>query len=126
MANELLDTTMGNGFANWAKLFAMASGLNAADNGAWMDARLIRSGSLEFLNDAGVGSISSFSAQIQVSNAPGDTPPANTTDGAVAQTVTTLGVVAIPVLARWIKVKTTAITVASSGTLGVRLHGLNY
>lgn len=125
------------GFTKKNYLMSLQNQLAATDPGSWMKIDEVVGGSLEFLNDSGLankgndsdvaptGSITSFSASIMVSNA--QHQPPNTIDGpVVGSAVTALGFVALPMQARWIKVKVTAITVASLGTLGVRLHAQTY
>lgn len=106
-------------------LYAMQQQQTAAVDGEWIDGRTIKDGSLEFCNDAGAGSVSAFSAQIMVSNALHN--PGSGVDGTVlGSAITTLGMINLSSMARWIKVKVTSLTVSGGATLGVRLHAHNY
>lgn len=114
------------GMSKKSKLWNMVDGITAStDNGAWIDTHDFDKGSLEFFNQDPAGAISSFSCQLMGSNAPA--MPANSADGfAIGAAVTALGGLAISTPARFLKVKTTALSVTSTAKLGVRLHGFTY
>lgn len=101
-------------------LYTMQSGVTGANSGFWVDTRCMKAGSFEFFNDGTGGTISAISADVMVSNA--QTIPDNSVDGPIAQTVSALGVVAVPTLARWMKVKVLSATLSGGATFGARLH----
>jgi len=113
-------------------LFSMQNQQTAADQGAWVKMEDVKAGSFEFLNDGGLpnngndsqavgaGTLTSFTAEIMLSNSLN--PPANNIDGTVLATVSSVGFYTLSTLARWCKVKVSAISVTGGASLGVRFH----
>ena len=99
----------------------------AINSGKWFDASKIEKGTFEFFKD-GAGTLTSFACQVYGSNSPDC--PADSVDGFVigASNTTVNGSLALATPARWLKVKTTAISVAGdpTGSLGVRLFAFTY
>lgn len=95
------------------------------DNGTWIDGSDFSRSSIEFLNSAGVGTLTSFTAKIMGSNA--KLKPADSADGfTIGADVTAAGGVAVNTPARWYKVKVTAISVTGGAKLSALMHGQSY
>ena len=113
------------GISRKSTLFNLVESAAAADTGTWVDTHNMENGSIEFYQESGIGSISSFSCQVMGSNAL--LQPENNVDGFnIGAAVTALSGVVVTTRTRWMKVKTTALTLTGVATLGVRMHAIGY
>jgi hypothetical protein len=112
-------------FRGTSILCGMQQAVSEAPNpGSWLDIRSVKTGSIEFFVDSTTGAVSAFDAEVMISNAL--LKPVDSADGAVALTVSALGVIELPSAGRWMKVKVTSVTVTGGGTLGAYFHGQTY